>query len=66
VGSNFQGFSLLFITKSAYVHHTRIHSWNQPLLSIDSKEFCLRKQHEPLMEFEILPEKHPPITSQTQ
>ena len=50
----------------AYVNHARIRSWNQPVLSNESKVSCSRKQREPLMGFELTTDKYPPITSQTR
>ena len=37
----------------AYVNHARIRSWNQPVLSNESKVSCSRKQRGPLMGLEL-------------
>ena len=49
----------------AYVTHSPICSWNQPVLSNESKVSCSRKQRVPLMGLELTTDKHPLITSQT-
>ena len=36
-----------------YVNHAQMHSWNQPVLSNEGKEFCSRKQRQPLMGLEL-------------
>ena len=50
----------------AYVNHARIRSWNQPVLSNESKVSCSRKQRGPLMGLELTTDRYPPITSQTR
>ena len=50
----------------AYVNHTQIHSWNQPVLSNQSKVSCSRKQRGPLIGLKLTTDKYPPITSQTR
>ena len=50
----------------AHVNHARIRSWNQPVLSNESKTSCSRKQRGPLMELELATDRYPPITSQTR
>ena len=57
---------ILKLALFAYVNHTRIRSWNQPVLSNKGKVSCSRKQLEPLMGLEIKTDRHPPITSQTR
>jgi len=49
----------------AYVDHTRIRSWNQPVPSNESAISCLRKQRGSLMGLELTTDRYPPITSQT-
>jgi len=49
----------------AYVNHTWIHSWNQPVLSNEGKVSRSMKQQELLMWLKLTIDKHMPITSQT-
>ena len=49
-----------------YVNHARIRSWNQPVLSKESKVSCSRIQRGPLMGLELTTDRYPPITSQTR
>ena len=49
----------------AYVNHAQIRSWNQPVLSNESKVSCSMKQRGPLMGIELTTDRYPPITSQT-
>jgi len=46
----------------AYVNHTQIHSWNQPVQSNEGKVSCSTKQREPLMGLKLTKW---PIMSQT-
>ena len=50
----------------AYVNHARIRSWNQPVLSNESKVSCSRNKRGPLMGLELMTDKYPSITSQTR
>ena len=50
----------------AYVNHARIRSWNQPVLSNQSKVSCSRKLRGPLMGLVLTTDRYPPITSQTR
>ena len=50
----------------ASVNHARIRSWNQPVLSNESKVSCSRKQREPLMGLKLTTDRYPPIMSQTR
>ena len=36
-----------------YVNHAQMHSWNQPVLSNEGKEFCSRIQRQSLMGLEL-------------
>ena len=49
----------------AYVKQTQIRSWNQPVLSNESKVSCSRKQRGLLMGLELTTNRYPLITSQT-
>ena len=49
----------------ASVNHARIHSWNQPVLSNESKVSCTRKQRGPLMGLKLTTDRYPPIWTDT-
>ena len=59
-------FILIYFSLIAYVNHARIRSWNQPVLSNQSKVSCSRKQRGPLMGLELTTNRYPPITSPTR
>jgi len=47
-------FSLIEKQAILLVNHTQIHSWNQPVLSNESKVSCSRKQRGPLLGLELM------------
>ena len=57
------------IEKQAFLaNHARIRSWNEPVLSNESKVSCEGKQWggEAMMGLELTTDRYPPITSQTR
>ena len=42
-----------WLINDVYVNHTRFSSWNQSILNLESKVFCLEKEQCPLMGFEL-------------
>ena len=42
----------------AYVNYAWSHSWNQPVLSNESKVSCSRKQREPLLGLKLTTDRH--------
>ena len=46
-----------------YVNDVNIRSWNKPVLSIEVTVSCSRKQRQPLMRFELKPDRHSQIVS---
>ena len=49
----------------AYVNHTQIYSWNQPVPSIEVKVLCSRNQREPLMGLVLASQVHFSLHSKT-
>jgi len=51
--------SIVKQTLFAYVNHAGIRSWNQPVLSNQSKVSCSRKQRGSLMGLELTTDRYP-------